>query len=527
MLRDVRSVQERPGVGIKTKGQRNSKSYLGSIDPNNPIKYTGLVSTTHHQISEGHDTMNESTTPQIAQIDPASVIIGTNVRLDARLDKDFIASIRERGVLEPVVVTKDEEGRYLLRYGQRRTLAAVEVGQATIPAYIVESTADADRIIDQLAENDHRAGINVGERVAALATLAGLGMTAAQIAKQTATRKADVETALVVAASPMASKATNRFHFLTLDQAATIAEFETDGEAVKGLTVAAKEGQFDHVAQRLRDDRDRQSRLDEAHSALKAEGTAVIEAWDPYGTYKKAAALTELLAPDGESRTSLTSDQHQQCPGHAAYVKASWQWDDEGNRLAVANVAYVCTDWKQNGHTQRYGSSSSTPSRDEMTDEQRDKARAQRRDVIESNKAWEASEPVRLAFLATFAARKTAPKGSAAFLARALTEHADVVGDVGGAALAAEWFKVSHPGYGGRLGAQAIIEKATEGRALLIAVCRVLADMEKHTSRESWRHVDPATSTLLKFLADNGYELADVEKRAAGLPRRAKRTAAA
>ncbi len=109
--------------------------------------------------------MSESSTPHIAQIDPASVVIGTNVRLDARLDKDFVASIRERGVLEPVVVTQDEDGRYLLRYGQRRTLAAVQTSRATIPAYVVETTADADRIIDQLAENDHRAGINVSERV--------------------------------------------------------------------------------------------------------------------------------------------------------------------------------------------------------------------------------------------------------------------------------------------------------------------------------------------------------------------------
>ncbi len=352
-------------------------------------------------------------------------------------------------------------------------------------------------------------------------------MTAAQIANQTATRKADVETALVVAASPMASKAADRFDFLTLDQAATIAEFQTDTEAVKGLTVAAKEGQFEHVAQRLRDDRDRQARVDEAQEALKADGTTVIEAWDPYGTHKKAAALTELRAQDGESREPVTPEQHRPCPGHAAHVKPSWQWDDNGRRVSVAHAAYVCTDWKGHGHAQRYGSSPSAPSLDEMTDEQREKARAERRDVVESNKAWEATEPVRRAWLATFAARKTAPKGSAAFLARALTEHAEAVGDVGGAALTAEWFKLSHPGYGGRVPAQAIIEKATEGRALLIAVCRVLADMEKRTSRDSWRHVEPATAALLKFLAENGYELADVEKRAAGLPRRAKRTAAA
>jgi ParB family chromosome partitioning protein len=151
--------------------------------------------------------------------------------------------------------------------------------------------------------------------------------------------------------------------------------------------------------------------------------------------------------------------------------------------------------------------------------------------VIDSNKAWDTAEPVRRDWLAAFAARKTAPKGTSAFVARVLTEHPEVVADVGGSQLAAEWFGLKHVGYGYGSGWTVLIEKATDGRAQVIALCRLLASLEKGTSRQSWRRVMPATADYLTFIAANGYDLSDVEKRAAGLlkpkPARRSRTQAA
>lgn len=99
--------------------------------------------------------------PTIEHVNPADLVIGANVRLDTKTDTAFLASIRERGVLVPVVAHRDSdnEDRLTVLYGQRRTLAATEVGHDSIPVYVVATPDDASRIVDQLGENDHRAGL--------------------------------------------------------------------------------------------------------------------------------------------------------------------------------------------------------------------------------------------------------------------------------------------------------------------------------------------------------------------------------
>ncbi len=74
-------------------------------------------------------------------------------------------SIREFGVLQPVVVRPDEHG-YELVMGERRLRAAAAAGLSTIPA-IVRSTADDAMLRDALLENIHRAQLNPLEEAAA------------------------------------------------------------------------------------------------------------------------------------------------------------------------------------------------------------------------------------------------------------------------------------------------------------------------------------------------------------------------
>jgi ParB family chromosome partitioning protein len=122
----------------------------------------------------------------LEQADPRTLVLAANVRADARLDKAFVASIRDRGVLVPIVAHRDA-GVLRVLYGQRRTLAAVEVGRATVPVYVVdvpdgEKAREAGRIVDQLIENDHRTDLRDAERAAAFQQLSVLGLTASQIA---------------------------------------------------------------------------------------------------------------------------------------------------------------------------------------------------------------------------------------------------------------------------------------------------------------------------------------------------------
>jgi ParB family chromosome partitioning protein len=84
-------------------------------------------------------------------------------------DEDALAelahSIREFGVLQPVVVRPADDG-YELVMGERRLRAAVAAGLEKIPA-IVRSTGNDAMLRDALLENIHRAQLNPLEEAAA------------------------------------------------------------------------------------------------------------------------------------------------------------------------------------------------------------------------------------------------------------------------------------------------------------------------------------------------------------------------
>jgi ParB family chromosome partitioning protein len=75
-------------------------------------------------------------------------------------------SIREFGLLQPIVVRDAPDGGYELVMGERRWRAAQRAGSMTIPA-IVRRTEDADLLRDALLENIHRANLNPLEEAAA------------------------------------------------------------------------------------------------------------------------------------------------------------------------------------------------------------------------------------------------------------------------------------------------------------------------------------------------------------------------
>ena len=72
---------------------------------------------------------------------------------------ELVHSIKEFGLLQPVVVRPSEEGGFELIMGERRWRASSKAGLATIPA-IVRDTKDDDLLRDALLENIHRVQLN-------------------------------------------------------------------------------------------------------------------------------------------------------------------------------------------------------------------------------------------------------------------------------------------------------------------------------------------------------------------------------
>ncbi len=289
------------------------------------------------------------------ELDPRSLLVDVNIRTDAQLDKAFIASIKDFGVLVPITAVRTASGEVRVRFGHRRTLAAIEAELATVPVEIVgdEATDDAaqiERILTQHAENAHRAALTSSEQLGVVEQLSAFGMSAAQIAKRTKIKRGSVDASLAVASSELAKAATDRYDFLTLEQAAAVAEFDDDPDAVKELVVAAQQGRgFDHLVHRLREDRAEQVLINAKVAELLTAGITIIER----PRWTDAAKHLDTLG--GLTDTEITPESHAECPGHAAYVEVFWDVDEDAENSdddehRVAEATYVCLDPVQYGH---------------------------------------------------------------------------------------------------------------------------------------------------------------------------------
>lgn len=101
--------------------------------------------------------------------------------------RELAASIKEVGVLQPIVVRKNndeqETAHYELIMGERRWRASQLAGLEVVPA-IVKTTADEDMLRDALLENLHRVALNPLEEAAAYAQMIDdFGLTQAQLSK--------------------------------------------------------------------------------------------------------------------------------------------------------------------------------------------------------------------------------------------------------------------------------------------------------------------------------------------------------
>ncbi|GAA4706740.1 chromosome partitioning protein, ParB family [Promicromonospora umidemergens] len=437
-------------------------------------------------------------------LDPRTLLVETNVRAEANLTPRFLKSIRDNGVLSPILVQRTEQG-LRVRAGQRRTLAAVEVGLEAIPAMIVQGDEDQiRRLREQVAENDDRQGLRHADYVAAFEQMSLLGVSVVEIANTTGHSTSDVKAALTVAKTKKA-KAVQAKYDLTLDQAAVLAEFENDTEAVEALTEIAMKSpdRFAHAAQQRRDGRDAAARLAEATKALADAGIKQVTNWNAEVKDNKAAQELQQLQ-SGEGKT-VTPEAHAICPQRAAYIGTSHNGD--------IYTRHVCLNYKAAGHKLNHAKANDT-----RTEQEKETARAERAEVITNNKAWKSAETVRREWLAQFAKRKTAPKDAANFLAGSLTAdtHSIEKASLGAHGLACEWLGLrTTGGWGSRQALSDLIAKATSARALHIALVLALAAIEERTGLHTWRR-SGSESRYLRALEAWGYNLSDVEQIARG-----------
>jgi ParB family chromosome partitioning protein len=101
--------------------------------------------------------------------------------------EELAASIREHGIIEPVIVEEAEEGSYIVVAGERRCRAAALAGLQEVPA-LIRAYSDEKRLEISIIENIQREGLNPIEEAAAyrqLMEIAGLSQdeAAAKVGK--------------------------------------------------------------------------------------------------------------------------------------------------------------------------------------------------------------------------------------------------------------------------------------------------------------------------------------------------------
>ena len=179
--------------------------------------------------------------------------------------KELSASIKEVGVLQPVVVrsipatgrseklqeflAEKPEARYELIMGERRLRASELGGETTIPA-IIRETEDGDLLRDALLENLHRAQLNPLEEASAYHQLmADFGATQEELAKRIARSRPQIANTLRLLKLPtsvqkkVAAQVITAGHARALLSLSTPEEMERLAERIvaEGLSVRTTE----------------------------------------------------------------------------------------------------------------------------------------------------------------------------------------------------------------------------------------------------------------------------------------------
>jgi ParB family chromosome partitioning protein len=381
-------------------------------------------------------------------------------------------------------------------------------------------------------------------------------MTEAAIAKATGLPRPQVAASLTVARSKVAVQAAERWDFMTLDQAATLAEFEDDEEALTALYQMAKDspGQFAHVAARLRATRTERQAKAAFIAGLEAQGIAIYgdRSYVPW-----TLALENLLDGDGNQ---ISPEAHATCPGQAVTITYEWDWapgaeaayraaqgltdndDLAGVEFASDEEAraagfvpgwqigrHLCTDPDQYGHANVHGTATGTRTKEQRTaeDQAAEAARKtdERRRVRQRNTEWRAATKTRTSHLKALLGRKAPPTGALKLIVESMArgetqpqmssfghqtacELLGLIGDGAGA------------GYRDLLLAE--LARASEKRAQMIALAMVLGAAE-HGVRDvhTWQSAEarywasygvPQAARYLAWLAEHTeYALSDIE----------------
>jgi ParB family chromosome partitioning protein len=162
---------------------------LGALIPSSPDAPTAVAGARFAEIPVGVIAPN-----------PAQ----PRTHFDEEALTELVTSIREVGLLQPIVVRQTGPDAYELVMGERRLRASKEAGLERIPA-IVRDTGDDVMLRDALLENLHRQQLNPLEEAAAYAQLLeDFGTTHEELASRIGRSRSTISNTLRLLGLPVA-----------------------------------------------------------------------------------------------------------------------------------------------------------------------------------------------------------------------------------------------------------------------------------------------------------------------------------
>ena len=283
--------------------------------------------TDNTTIGTSDDLSDEATTidPSIGELvhlDPHRLVIGDNVRDAADLNKSFLASLHEHGVLVPITARRLDDGQILVRNGQRRVLGAQNVGLPTVPVYVLRANASdeaaetIDRIVHQIVTNDQKRDLTDAQRARGIQQMIDAGLTVTKVARKLSVAKDIVKAAETAAQSSAALEALDCGQ-ISLTEAAVLTEFDQDGpDVLARLVAAAGTTQFEHVVSQLRTERASAQALAAATAEYVDRGFTILDDGDRWGWKLDRVSLRHLqrVGDDGQAHdvdeTAITDPQY-------------------------------------------------------------------------------------------------------------------------------------------------------------------------------------------------------------------------
>ncbi len=165
--------------------------------------------------------------------------------------KDLSASIKEKGILQPIVARRTTDGKFEIIAGERRWRAAQTAGLREVPV-ILKKIADQDSFEFAIIENIQRADLNPMEEADAYDRLMkDFNITQQQVADKVGKERATVANALRLLTLPAEVKAMVSGGVISAGHAKVLLSLESTAEQLRLAKIVAGEKLSVRATERL------------------------------------------------------------------------------------------------------------------------------------------------------------------------------------------------------------------------------------------------------------------------------------